>query len=304
MKSKPVIAAFLLIALIAPSPASAALAVLNGPGIVVRYEAPLRNAAVSLAEIYPKVKADLEAKTGWTVTFVPAVVLIRQHREFRKQTGSDLVTAYAEPWRDLIVIDFSKMERTPFDLQATLEHELCHLLIHNMTGPDVPRWLDEGIAQWVSGGMADIMNPEEKDILKQAVLSRTLIPLRDISAFPEQPGPLVLAYQESRSFIEFIEQEYGPGKLREILRALGSGEKPDRAIAEALSIEMNAIEDKWQAALVRRYSWPMYVADHIYWVLFFAAGIITLLGYIRFRRRLKNYRDEEEEDITGRGDGT
>ncbi len=297
-KSKPLIAAVLFIFLTIPHHAFAAgRAVLNGPGIVIRYEPPLRNAAVSLAGIYPRIKDDLEAKTGWSVAFVPQVEIVR---EFRRGTVSDLVTAYAVPGEDLIVIDYSKAGRTPFDLQATMEHELCHLLLHRMAGPDIPRWLDEGIAQWASGGAADIMNPEEKDILKQAVLSRTLMPLSALDVFPDQPRPLILAYQESRSFIEFIGGEYGADRLRAVLHALESGKPPERAIEETLSVKIGEIERKWEAHLARRYSWPTYVADHLYWVLFFAAGIVTLLGYLKFRRRLKNYRDEEEEnDRTG-----
>jgi Peptidase MA superfamily len=304
MKSKPLIAALLFLCLAIPCHAAAGREVFNGQGIVIRFEPPLRNAAVSLAGIYPRVKADLEAKTGWNVGFAPLVVLIRENREFRKYADSDLVTAYAVPGRDLIVIDYSKVGKTPFDLQSTLEHELCHLLLHRMAGTDIPRWLDEGVAQWASGGAVDIMNPEEKDILKQAVLSRSLIPLNELDVFPEQPRALILAYQESRSFIEFIEREYGTDRLRAVLHALGNGKPPERAIEETLSTEMGALEEKWEASMARRYSWPMYIADHLYWVLFFAAGVVTLVGYLKFRRRLKNYRDEEgDEEKEEEGDG-
>jgi Peptidase MA superfamily len=295
-KSKPIIVVLSFLFLISCNAYAAGREVFSGPGIVVRYEPFLRNAAVSLAGIYPGVKADLEMKTGWRVGFIPQVVLIRESGEFREGAGSDLVTAYAVPGENLIVIDYSKAGKTSFDLQATLEHELCHLLLHRMVGPEIPRWLDEGIAQWSSGGAAEIMNPEEKDILKQAVLSRNLIPLKELDVFPAQPRALILAYQESRSFIEFLESEYGADRLRAILHALANGKPPDSAIAETLSLDIRTVEEKWEAHMARKYSWPMYVADHLYWVLFFAAGIATLLGYLNFRRRLKNYRDEEEED--------
>jgi hypothetical protein len=41
----------------------------------------------------------------------------------------------------------SKLE----DLESTLAHELVHLLIRKAAGRNCPRWLDEGLAQWLSG---------------------------------------------------------------------------------------------------------------------------------------------------------
>lgn len=37
------------------------------------------------------------------------------------------------------------------DLEGTLAHELVHLLIRKAAGRNCPRWLDEGLAQWLSG---------------------------------------------------------------------------------------------------------------------------------------------------------
>jgi hypothetical protein len=193
-------------------------------------------------------------------------------------------------------MDYSKIDRTPFDLQATFEHELSHLLLHkNIKAPNIPKWLDEGVAQWASGGIADIINPGNKDILKQAVISENVIPLYEISvAFPSQSREFILSYQESRSFVEFIVHEYGADKLLSILNSLKKGNPIEQAVYESLSINLNILEQHWLKSLPRKYSWPSYIANHIYWILFFAAALISLIGYLRFRIRLKNYRDEED----------
>jgi hypothetical protein len=296
------VAAFFLIFLLfaAPQVRGSELALYSGPGVVIRYEPRMLNAAAALAAMYPRVKDDLEAKIGRSVGFTPDVVLVRKNRVFLQKAGSELVTAYAVPGQDLIVIDYAKMERTPFDLQATLEHELCHLLVHRMISSDIPRWLDEGIAQWASGGIADIVNPGEKDILKQAVLSHRIVALRDLSsAFPAQPGELILAYEESRSFIDFIVRQYGADKLRMVLHEMGDNKTLPEALTTVLAADLNVLEGKWRGSLTRKYSWPAYVSDHIYWVLFFAAALVTFIGYLRLRRRMKNYKDEEEESGFG-----
>jgi hypothetical protein len=53
------------------------------------------------------------------------------------------------------------------DLEGTLTHELVHLLIRKTAGRNCPRWLDEGLAQWLSGqkSPAESSRPEnEKEL--------------------------------------------------------------------------------------------------------------------------------------------
>ncbi|MEJ2696872.1 MAG: peptidase MA family metallohydrolase [Candidatus Sulfobium sp.] len=269
----------------------------SGRGVVVSYPSALRGAAVRLTRAYPAIRSDLETKLGWKVDFSPLVVLVRRNVEFRKRVRNDLVTAFAVPGRDLIVIDYSKMEGTPFDIDATLEHELCHLLLHrNIQSP--PKWLDEGVAQWASGGIADIINPGEKNILKQTSLSGRLMPLQYLSvSFPAEPRGFLLAYQESRSFVEYIVREYGDGKLRAVLHRMEEGETAEKAFTGALGLDLDGLQEAWEKNLRRKYSWPSYLANNLFWILFFAAAIVTLIGYLQAKRRMKNYRDEEEDDF-------
>jgi hypothetical protein len=50
------------------------------------------------------------------------------------------------------------MKTYPFTLTVTLKHELCHLFLHYLIGGgELPRWFNEGIAQWTSGGIAELM---------------------------------------------------------------------------------------------------------------------------------------------------
>lgn len=270
----------------------------TSPDLLIRFEPPLEKAAEKILLSYPDIKSSVERKLGWKIGFVPTVVLIHESSEFRKLTQSDLVTAYAVPRKNLIVMNYSKLDRTPVDLQSTLEHELYHLLLHqHIDDARLPRWLDEGVAQWASGGIADIINPENKDILKQAVLSQSLLSLDSISrSFPSQARGLILAYQESRSFVEFIVSEYGEEKLIAVLNSLKNGRQAEQAVSDNLSVGLAALEQRWSQALTRKYSWTSYVANHIYWIVFVAAALITVAGYIRFRLRLKNYRDEDDEN--------
>lgn len=273
------------------------------PQITVTYEPQIENAALKIVEAYPEVKAVVEKKFGWQLKSRPTIVLLSSVKTFRSMTRNSLVTAFAVSRENLIVMDYTKMDRTPVDLRATFEHELYHLLLHeHIRRADLPKWLDEGIAQWASGGVADIINPGNKDILKQSVLSDTMLTLDEISiTFPAQPRKFVLAYQQSKSLVEFIVSEYGEDTVHAVLYSLKQGEDIETAVARNLSTDLYDLEQAWKRQLRRKYSWFTYFADHIYWILFSAAALITLLGYFRFRTRLRNYRDTEDEDLFDSG---
>lgn len=53
------------------------------------------------------------------------------------------------------------------DLEGTLAHEMVHLLIRKAAGRNCPRWLDEGLAQWLSGqkSLADASLPANEQEL-------------------------------------------------------------------------------------------------------------------------------------------
>jgi len=277
---------------------AAELAEYRGPDITVRYEEPLGAAAKRMASDYRKTRTEIETKLDLRLRSDPLVVVVRDNISFQEMVRNKLVTAFAVPEKNLIVIDFSMMNKTPFDLQDTFKHELIHLLLHqNIRSSSLPKWLDEGVAQWASGGVADIMRTGEKDLLQQALLTHHLMPLRDIAVtFPDPANSFSLAYEESRSFTEFIVQKYGESKLILIIHDLAGQGDIEEAVSTNIGLGLDVLERQWKKDLKSEYSWIVYVADHLYWLLFLAAALITASGFCVIKRRMKNYHDEEDLD--------
>jgi Peptidase MA superfamily len=269
--------------------------------ITVRYEAPLKSAAQRIVSGYSKNRNEVEAKLGWRLLGKPLVVLTGDSSAFQKIARNELVTGFAMPERNLIVIDYSKVDRTPFDMRDTFRHELTHLLLHqNIESSILPKWLDEGVAQWASGGMADIMRSGEKALLQKALLSNSMIPLAEMSStFPNAPDMLILAYEESKSFIEFVIHRCGEEKLRLVLRDMADMKTIDQAFYENCGVRLDMLEQLWKKSLHRDYTWISYAADNIYWLLFFLAAFATIAAWWIAKRRRKNYRDEEDEGAKG-----
>ncbi len=265
--------------------------------VIVQFEGPLRKAAQEVNAIYPTIKAELENTFRWKLDFRPTVMIIKDRSAFQRMAVSNLIVAYAVPKRNLIVIDYSKMNTHPFSIRVTLKHELCHLLLHHhIREGTLPKWLDEGIAQWVSGGIAEILMGGKGAALKQASLSGTFISMRDLTkTFPREDKSLLLAYEETKSIVEFIVSEFGVIGIRKVVNHLRDGDAIEGAIVKGFSIPLDELEKRWHGSLRTRITWFTYFSNNLYPILFFLAGLVTVYGFIRFLTRKRAYRDEEEE---------
>ena len=264
--------------------------------MAVFYDGPLTNAVRDVAKVYPSVKSELTDTVRWKIDFRPEIVLVKDPESFRKMTGSDLVVAFAVPDRNLIVLDMSRVYAKPFTLETTLKHELCHLLLHsNIEGKNLPRWLDEGFCQWASGGISELADYGNND-LSRAVVSDRLMSMSELGTFPPGGRSLKLAYEESKSFVEYIVSEYGKSGILDMLEYLKEGNSVNSSVRQSFSVGMSELEGNWSSYLRRRHTWFYHLSSNIYTIIFSAAAIVTIYGFFRLLKKRRTYTDEDEED--------
>ena len=272
--------------------------VLEGRSVSVLFDPLLEVPAGDVAHMYDGVRAELEQNLRMRLNLRPAVLLIKDRRMFQGMAESPLTVAFAVPQRGLIVMDHSRMNTHAFTLRNTLKHELCHLLLHEHIR-DVPRWLDEGIAQWVSDGLGDIVMDQKRSLLNRAALRGRFLPLRSLhNGFPDSREGLVLAYEESKSFVEYMVARYGREGILNLLARMRRGEDAETAVSEALSTPLDTLEKEWRASLKKRVTWFTYLSYHLYEILFALMALTSIVGFIRIWLKRRSYRDEEEEDST------
>ncbi|MGE5842983.1 MAG: peptidase MA family metallohydrolase [Deltaproteobacteria bacterium] len=276
---------------------------LRGDQVMVLYEEPWKEAAQEALDAYSIAKRDVEQKLGWAVTFTPKVVLVRDSKVFQEMVGSALFAAYAVPESKLIVIDQSRMSVSPFTIEVTLKHELCHLLLHDhLKGKDIPKWLEEGICAWVSLGFVEIVMEQKRSILNEALLAGRLIPLRSLSrGFPRDRESVSLAYEESKSIVSYMVETYGLEGLLETLRWVRQGHPLEEAVQGALGIPLDELEQSWTKSLKKGLTWFTYLINNLYEILFFVAAVLAMCGAWRaFRKKRAYMKSEEEEDGASR----
>lgn len=253
-----------------------------------------------LEEVFAEVKGELEGAIDWELQARPNVLLVGGKESFELMSGSPLVTAYAVPSRHFIAIRLSTAGSRPQILRETFSHELCHLLLHeNIRGDIFPRWLDEGVCQWVSGSLGEILAGEGFDTIGIDTAAHS-IPLRKLHGdFPGDKNGLLLAYAQSRSVVEFLSKRYGKEGIRGILNRLKAGNSIDEAMPGALGASFDQIEEEWLENLPSTRFWFIWATRHLYDVLFFATAILTVLAFIRLwarKKRTFGISDAEEED--------
>lgn len=210
--------------------------------------------------------------------------------------NNDMIAAFAIPGQDLIVLDYSQFRYDPLTLKLIIMHEMCHLLLHkHIAWNNLPRWLDEGLSQWASGGINEVVYPRSTDALKMAFINGTLLPFSTISeTLPSDPADLILSYEQGKSMVDYIEQRYGMDSIKGIISRLGSGAGFYDAVRDESGADFTEIEYKWKRDKGKQqYTWFAYISDHIYLILFFIAAFLTIYGFIGLRKKMRDYKDEE-----------
>ena len=294
MKKTSLVVNFLLITIVLSQGLFAdPIQVLTTPEVIVHYAKESSMGAKAVEELFPVLHRDLQERLGGALRERPTIVLMNDSEAFRAYVGSDVIVAVALPQRQRIIIDYPRALRHPFSLASILKHELCHLMINTgRGGVAIPKWLDEGIAQWVSDGMAEIVMADAPSAFDEAVLARRTIPLRSLNhAFPSDRKHLMLAYEESRSVVEHIVEEYGEKCIQGLLGDLREGQSIDEALRRNVGLSLGSLEQAWLDSTRKQIGWHSYLINNMYDILFVVGALIMVAGFIRFWRKRKRYRD-------------
>ena len=118
-------------------------------------------------------------------------------------------------------------------LRIVLRHELFHYAARAGTAPDAPRWLTEGVADFVA----------------RPVTSRPEAAVATLPTDAELAGPeRSRAYERAWWFSRFVADRYGTAKLHELYqRACGPGH-PDvaTAVLDTLGVDLAAALTQWR----------------------------------------------------------
>ena len=271
---------------------------LENKDVKILFEPKLEWAAKEVAGIYPEIKIALEDTFGWDLNLRPSVLLIKDRNRFQNLILNPLTVAFAVPKSNLIIVDYTKMTLHPFTIENTLKHELCHLLLHHhINGHILPRWLDEGVCQWASDGIADIIMDQKRSYLNKAASRGTFIQLNALQkGFPRKKESLLLAYEESKSFVAHIISRFGKEGLLKVLEQMKKGVSVDTAIRKALSTPLGVLEREWHQSIRKKTTWFTLLSYYLYEILFALMALLSIFAFIKIMIKKRAYMQEDPED--------
>lgn len=240
--------------------------------------AVVRHLANHAATAVPRLAERLGVLPGPTMN----VYLVPSEAEFQRlQPGAppDWADGTAWPRWSLIFLKSPDIRPgTASPLTTVLDHELVHVLLGQAFGPrPVPRWLQEGMAQYYAGEAW-----ERRILLAQNELGLAPLPLGTLTTgFPDHPVLAQLAYAQSADFVAWIAGRVGDDGLRTLVRELAAGKDADAALRATIGLSVNEADDAWRATQPTTEAWYRWLTNGNLW---WGAGAAAL-AVAAWRRR-------------------
>ena len=140
-----------------------------------------------------------------------------------------------------------------FQWEATLWHELAHVITLQMSNQRVPRWLTEGISEYEETRA----HPEwrrDMDLEFAGLLNRREdIKLKDLNAAFQDPKRIQLAYYEVSLVVEHMVKTYGDAAMNRLLRAYGQGLDTDAALEATLHVDLAAMQTGFDETIEKKF---------------------------------------------------
>jgi Tol biopolymer transport system component len=194
------------------------------------------------------------------------LILYKSHADFRQtnvttETLTEGVGGFTELLKYRVVIPFTgSMDQ----FQKVITHEVNHVfefdmlykntLAHIYTGEFLyspPIWFLEGMSEY----MADDWDAEGEMVLKDAIITNSIVPLTLLQDFGPMGSRVYLGYKEGQSAITYLVDKYGIDKLSELLRELSISRTKDinDAFKNAIGIEFEKFNKEWEEFIKKRY---------------------------------------------------
>ena len=120
-----------------------------------------------------------------------------------------------------------------------IAHESAHLLFKQALGdrsPDLPAWLDEGVASYFEPGGGARSG--------RTLASRSL-PLRAMTSVSGTPRNIGIFYEKAESVVTFLIDEYGEDKFRQFVDQLASGQQVETSMLTTYGFDTDGLDDRW-----------------------------------------------------------
>ena len=220
-----------------------------------------------LVELIPQIP-----DSGFDVYIYPSSADLRAALRL---TGRDWVGAHAHPELGVLLVTAVNSRTAATDLRQSIPHEMVHFDLYQVLGANyenMPVWFNEGLASWVEPNP----NPNYELVLETAVANQTTMPFAQLcERFPLAEETAVLAYAQSLSMLEYIQDRYGNSGIQQLIAAYANGGDCDSGVEQALSLSMAELEQAWLQSQQVRSPMAQFFFENGVWLILLVGGFVV-----------------------------
>ena len=219
-------------------------------------EAPvMREYAMPLAQEALKT---LSAKYHFTPTGPILVEIFPRHDDFAVRTLGlpGMIGALGACFGRVVSLDSPRVEGRPpgsFSWQATLWHEMTHVITLQMSNQRIPRWLTEGISEYEETQARPDWGREMEIPFALALERGKTLKVADLNSGFTRPDTIALAYYEASLLVDHIVKTYGEPKLQALVKSYGEGLEGNDAIEKKIGVTVPELQASFDKALDAHY---------------------------------------------------
>lgn len=192
-------------------------------------------------------------------------------RQALRGAGNSWIGAHADPDLGVALIAISAGLDQRLQMEQQIPHELMHIYLYRYRPAAyarLPVWLREGLAT----AAEFYPNPDYYTILETARQNRSLLTLQSLcDTFPQEAGPAYLAYAQSAAVIQYLLDQYGISKIRQLIDTYADQYECGAGFYRTYGFTLEQLEAEWQEAHFGEASTARALANLAPW------GILLLL---------------------------
>jgi len=220
-----------------------------------RDEAPvLKEYAVPLAKT---ALATLSQRYKFTPTGPIYIEIFPDHDDFavRNLGLPGMIGALGACFGHVVTMDSPRARSRPgeFSWEATLWHELTHVITIQMSKQRIPRWLTEGISVYEEGRQRPEWGRDMEVTFARAMDKNKVLKLHDLNAGFTRPDTISLAYYEASLLVDHIVSTKGQEALNTLIRSFGDGIDSDAALKRAIGTDFDGLQGTFASYLDTRF---------------------------------------------------
>ena len=224
----------------------------QGDIVDVYFHGPVSRRAKNVLEACDKSVNDISNLLGVDTNKRISLVMYNNYSEMfdvvvkksQTQAGSLITEGQAFSTENIVIVDGGARSAL-----GVATHEITHIIVSRATKDSyvgVPLWLNEGLAEY-----GNIEQDSGYDrYLEWAVDTNRLFPFSSLNRFPGNPNLTLVAYGQSKSFIEFLVKEYPKENMKNLMKEISGRKSIDDSFISSYGKNLNQLESEWKSTLL------------------------------------------------------